>query len=289
MFPFSLFPECLTMFLSGYAVSSKTYDAACKLIRQHPRLLGVSGLNPFFVIYASADCGVPLPDDFNRQLLWTHLDAILHAKCWRGLGSARARANLDTSTDARHLPPKFSLKEEDPEGILGSLFKLIPGGFSGSTRAPAAVDQPVHQLQIVVKDCYMWMAKAQVGTVWYQAGDLDDDIPCFAVIDALTRLLPSCRGGILEILTSDIQLLWGVGGPPSGAWSVVKAICEEYQVKLRGKWAELRGLDPCAKINPAESITPPRDGAVIDAVMNEFMLLESKAAYECMKGHLMTN
>jgi hypothetical protein len=152
------------------------------------------------------------------------------------------------------------------------------------------VPRPVHRLEITIKD-YTWVAKAQVGTVWYQAGDLhdDDDIACFAVIDCLTRLLPSCRGGILEFCSGHIPLLWGVGGPPKGAWSVVQAVCNEYQVKLRAKWTESQGPDPSARINPTESITvPPRDRDVVDAVLNQFRQnqLGGKAAYQCMVVHL---
>jgi len=138
------------------------------------------------------------------------------------------------------------------------------------------------------------MVKAEVGTVWYRAGDLyeDDDIACFAVIDCLTRLVPSCRGGILEFCSGHLPLLWGVGGTRTGAWSVVQAICMKYQVKLRPKWTERPGPDPDARVNPAEIIVPPRDRDVVDAVMNEFQvrlnqnLLDGKAAYRCMMAHL---
>lgn len=52
---------------------------------------------------------------------------------------------------------------------------------------------------------YKWITESQMGTVWYEAGDLvdEDDIACFVAIDSITRLLPSCRGGILEITMSE--------------------------------------------------------------------------------------
>jgi hypothetical protein len=283
-------------------VTPYTYATACKVLKVVARSdynlqILVDKINPFFMIYACADCDIPLPNNFSRQLLWKHLDAILRAKCWRGLGSARKTMQYHTSTDADHVPPKISRKgEEDPDDILKTLLKLSISQSESRfdptpAPAPVAVDvpRPVHGLQITIKD-YKWIAKAQVGTVWYEAGDLydDDDIACFAVIDSLTRLLPSCRGGILEICTGDFRLLWGVGGAPSGAWSMVHAVCKEYNVRLRGKWIAREGLDPWAQINPTEITVPPRDRDVVDWIVNEFMQRQSdsKAAYRCMVEHL---
>jgi hypothetical protein len=285
---------------TGCAVTASIYDAACNVIkdlassRSSLQRLADGEINPFFVIYACADCGVPLPPNFNRQLLWKHLDAILRAKCWGGLGSARADTQQrHTSANADHVPPKLFRKGEDPDGILTSLLRISCRDKSRFEPAPAPaadyVPRPVHRLQITVKD-YKWVARAQMGTVWYQAGDLhdEDDIACFAVIDSLTRLLPYCRGGILEISTGHIHMLWGVGGAPSGAWIVVQDVCMEYQVKLRATWTELRGPDPCERINPAEMITvPPRDRDVVNAVARGFEQNQLYGeAYQCMMSHL---
>jgi hypothetical protein len=85
-------------------------------------------------------------------------------------------------------------------------------------------------------------------------------------------------------------MLWGVGGAPSGAWIVVQDVCMEYQVKLRATWTELRGPDPCERINPAERITvPPRDRVVVNAVMKGFERNQPYSeAYQRMMGHLTT-
>ncbi len=262
-------------------MTPNTYDTACDLLPKHSTDLEClidRGLNPFFAIYACADRGIPLPDKFNRQLLWKHLDAILRAKCWRGLGSGRAKAQHNTSTDPETIlsnPPNFSRREDDPEGIMRCLLKL------------SQAQVPVHEIQIAIKD-YQWIVKAQVGTVWYQAGDLyGDDLACFVVIDVLTRLLPSCRDGILEIQTNDLRLLWGVQGPRSGAWSVVWAACEEYEVQLRAKWSERVKLDPCRPVDPTEaSRVPPREPAVVDRILDNFERLDSTAAYQFMQAHL---
>lgn len=296
-------------------MAPSVYYTACKLIKvlatpspprtpfertpwEHVDLkcLVDSKINPFFVIYACADCVVPLPSNFNRELLWKHLDAILRAKCWRGLGSARATMQQHTGADADYAPPKnFRKEEDDPDNILHTLLQLSKLlKESHFDPAPVSVDVPqaVHGLQITIKD-YKWAAKAQVGTVWYEAGDLydEDDIACFAVIDSLTRLLPSCKGDILEISTGDIRLLWGVGGASSGAWSVVQAVCKLYKVKLRGKfhWTAPRAKDPWARIDPTEINVPPRDREVVDSVVNEFMHreLDGKATYRCMVEHLL--
>jgi hypothetical protein len=198
---------CLTTVFTGCAVTPSSYDAACKIIKGLSQAdvdnLANGEINLFFVIYACADSGIPLPDRFSRQLLWKHLDAILRAKCWRGLGSARANMH-HTSAGADHVPPNIFRKgEEDPDGIIQSLLKLTCSRWRSpfdpaSASASAAVDVPrrVHRLKITIRD-YEWVAEAAVGTVWYEAGDLydDDDIACFAVIDSLTRLLHSCQGG----------------------------------------------------------------------------------------------
>jgi hypothetical protein len=280
----------LPHFVFGCAVTVSTYDAACNIIQSlaGSKLNGdlrclVGVINPFFLIYACADCNVPLPKNFDRELFWKHLDGIIRAKCWRGLCQTRANTEYDKSANADNVRRKiFQKGEHDQDDTLQSLIRISCGG---------ELPRTVHRLQITIQG-YKWVARADAGTVWYRAGDLydDDDIACFAVIDCLTRFLPSYEGGILEICSRHVPLLWGVGGEPEGAWSVVRAICEEYQVKLRVKWTELEGPAPSARITSAEADVevPPRKCAVVDAVMNKFTQNElgSKAAYRLMMGHL---
>lgn len=271
-------------------MTASTYDVACNIIQllAGPNLKGdlqclVGEINPFFLIYACADCNVPLPKNFGRQLFWKHLDGIVRAKCWRGLCQTRANTQYNKSANADNVRRKiFQKGEHDQDDTLQSLIRISCG---------AKVHRTVHRLQITI-DGYKWVAKAQMGTVWYRAGDLydDDDIACFAVIDCLTRFLPSYEGGILEICSGHIPLLWGVGGEPKGAWSVVQAICKKYQVKLRVKWTGLEGPAPSARVTSAEAAieVPPRNRDVVDAVMDEFTQNElgSKAAYRLMMDHL---
>jgi hypothetical protein len=263
------------------------YDAACELIqtfRSRPDDLGrlvSGGINPFFLIYAFADCDIPLPDNFSRQLLWKHLDAIIHAKCWRGLGSKLACAQPGSSSDGAHVPPKFVQKEEDPEGIAQRLRAFQQ---SGSLPAPEPDRGPVHQLCITMTE-HRWVVKTPVGTVCYQAGDLDDnEFASFAVMDALTRVLSHCRGAIVEIFTNDARLLWGVYREPAGAWLVVRALCESYQVRLRAKWTDLRGLYDRDTAAPV----PPRDRAIVDAAVAKLGMMKGNAVYKCMAHHLTT-
>ena len=242
-------------------------------------------INPFFLIYACADCDVPLPVDFSRQLLWKLLDAIIRAECWRGLGSRRAIEGMLTAEEAP-IPGVFSFEGEDPEDIVTRLLK----NYLGSRRAPAPVDSvPVHQVHIATSE-YQWVVKSPVGTFWYQAGDMDEkDIASFAVIDALTRLLAHCRGGILKIHTNDVRLLWGAYAEPSGAWTVVWAVCESYNVCLRAEWAELTKLDTRPPAPSLEKVgpIPQRHGAVVKMVVDKIRRLESRsAAYDCMTRHL---
>lgn len=306
--PLSSSLSSLNLFLSDHffywiAVTPNTYEAACKIVQDIARrdsdlwYLVTGDINPFFVIYACADCDVPLPSNFDRQLLWRHLDAIIRAKCWRGLGSGRADMQQVTGPDVPSMI--FSEGEQDPEGILQSLLNLPISRWRGSSfdsatpkpvPAVAEVPKPVHKLRITIKG-YKWVARAQVGTVWYEAGDLyyDDDIACFAVIDALTRLLPSSRDCVVEISTGHLPLLWGLRGSRLGAWSVVQAVCEKYNVKLRGvtEWPVSGESNPWTPINPETITVPPRDGEVVKSVV-KFMqeLLDSKDAHRCMMEHL---
>lgn len=283
-------------FFSVCAVASSTYDAACSILKELSgkgtdfECLVKDGINPFFLIYAFADCNIPLPTNFSRQLLWKHLDAIVRAKCWRGLGYGRTNPLRDTSAEVDHAPPKGG----EQDAILESLLKLsYRKGFFNPTLAlePTTVTKPLHQFKINIAN-YRWIAKGQMGTVWYEAGDLveQDDIACFAAIDFMTRVLPSCRGGILEIATADFRLLWGLGGARSSAWSVVQDVCAGYRVTLRGEWTSDRSPSPDERVDPSDGlIVPPRNYDIVNAFLNKFReynLDSSRAAYRCMMNHL---
>jgi hypothetical protein len=239
------------------------------------------GVNPFFVIYAFADCGLSLPNAFSRELLWKHLDAILEARCWRGLGSNHVNAQSSRSTDVTHVSSNSYHGNDDPEGII-KLLALIHGKVAFPPKPESA---PLHTLRIAITDNH-WLATG-VCTVWYEARDLEDgDIAPFAVIDALTRVLPSCRGGTLEIRTNNVRLLWGVCGSPLRAWSVVRSICHSHKVHLRAKWDEMRGLNTRLYAHPARGTAPrpPRD---VDVVNLAVEVLKGSAAYRGMADHLM--
>jgi hypothetical protein len=272
------------------SVSPEAYDAACQIIRTLAssgsdfEYLVRSGVNPFFMIYAFADCGVPLPNCFSRELLWKHLDGILEARCWRGLGSNHADAQSGSTSTVKCGSPYIRGMKDDPEGIIESLtvdHRLLLAAKPDST--------PVHQLQIAISDCY-WLSVSEMGAVWFEAQDLDDgDIPPFAVIDALTRILPHCRGKILEVRTNSIRLLWGICGAPSGAWCVVRSICDSHQVHLRAKWDQLRGWGNRLHAHPARGSAPVpgRDADLASAVVEQLRMLDSSAAYRGMVGHLL--
>ena len=272
-------------------MSPEAYDTACKIIRTLASsgtdfgCLVRSGVNPFFMIYAFADCGVSLPGCFSRELLWKHLDGILEARCWRGLGSNHVYAQSSSSPSANRGSPYVCDRKDDPEGIIG-LLTLDHRNLPLAAKPDSA---PVHKVHIAMSDCY-WLSTGEMGTVWYEARDLDDeDIPPFAVIDTLTRVLPHCRGEILEVRTNNVRLLWGVCGAPSGAWCVVRSICDGHNVHLRAKWDELRGWGSRLHAHPARGAAPVpgRDADVVTAVVEELRVLEGSAAYRGMTGHLL--
>jgi len=272
-------------------VSSKAYETACELVRNLAttrtdlQVLMNSGINPFFMIYAFADCGIPLPNCFSRELLWKHLDAILEAQCWRGLGSSHAYAQNSRGTRVAHVSSNFCQKSDDPEGIIG-LLTLTRNNVPFTLETDS---MPVHKLNIVITDNH-WVANGHMGTIWYEAQELEDeDVASFAMIDTLTRFLPHCRGGILEVRSNNVRLLWGVCGAPSGAWPVVMSICHSHDVFLRGKWDELKGLSPrpYAHLGRGSAPVPARNAEIVNRVMEELGILKGTAAYGSMASHLM--
>jgi hypothetical protein len=291
------FSACLSfnLFLVAHlvlaSVSPEAYDAACQIIRTLAssgsdfECLVRSGVNPFFMIYAFADCGVPLPCCFSRELLWKHLDGIIEERCWRGLGSNHADAQSSSSPSVNLGPPYVCGRKDDPESII----ELLTLDHRDLSLAAKPDSEPIHKLHIAVSDCY-WLSTGEMGTVWYEAQDLDDgDIPPFAVMDALTRILPHCRGKILEVHTNSVRLLWGIGGAPSGAWCVVRSICDSHQVHLRAKWDQLRGWGNRLHAHPARGSAPVpgRDADLVSAVVEQLRMLDGSTSYRGMVGHLL--
>ena len=293
-FPFSevnAFVAYRVLFL-GCAVSDNSYMAACELVVSLQESASVlqslmdKGVNPFFLIYLCADCNVPLPAGFSLQLLWKHLAALIRAQCWRGLGSNAAILQQRPKSSVVFLPPEYSHTGEDPEGNVTKLLAVAVKDrpFPEAPLTPS----PPRKVQITITG-HRWVALTPVGILWYQAGDLDErDVSSLAVIDTLTRLLPHCREGTLEIHTNDVQLLWGYYGAPTGAWVVARAACASYDVHLRAEWDELKGLntDPALYRSDETGPTPRRDPAVVNVVLDRFRGLEvNSAAYDCMAGH----
>jgi hypothetical protein len=276
---------------SFIAVSPNAYMAACTLVlllagrRTDLQCLLEAGINPFFIIYACADCGVPLPPSFSLELFWKHLDAIISAQCWRGLGAESTAVQNSTHGGALPNFSDFSQENEDREGIVRTLLAL-----SLQSKLPEQVHDsalPVHELCIVITGG-QWVAKCQLGRLWYDANNLaDKDVAPFAMLDTLTRVLPRWSGGILQIYTSDVQLLWGVcGGPPSGAWAVIWQICRSHHIQLRAKWAALKSYEICLPADPAkrEALIPVRDENVVNTIVEELMKGDN-AGYRKMICH----
>jgi hypothetical protein len=247
----------------------------------------MDGINPFFMIYAFADCGVALPDRFSRELLWKHLDGILEAGCWRGLGYNYADVQSGRCSSGKDRSSYVCERNDDPEGII-EMLTLFRRDLPSTTR-PDSV--PVVKLHITISDSH-WVSTSDMGTVWLEARDLDNEVvPPFAVIDALTRILPYCQGGILEIRTNNVRLLWGICGAPSGAWSVVRSICHRYGVHLRAKWDEVKltGLSTGLHVDPGRDVAPVlgRDATVVGAVVEELGVLMKGGAARGMADLLL--
>ncbi|KAI0287714.1 hypothetical protein BC826DRAFT_739786 [Russula brevipes] len=285
---------------SFIAVSPNAYMAACELVLKIARncidlqCALDAGINPFFILYACADCGVPLPGYFSRELFWKHLDAIIGAQCWRGLGAERTAVQNGTgggeveSQSESSSDEDFSQDNEDPERILKVLLALslhieLPKQVKNSAK-------PVHELSIVITED-QWVAKCELGRLWYDANNLaDKDVAPFAMLDTLTRVLPHWSGGILHIHTSDVQLLWGVcKDPPSGAWTIIRQICRSYHIELRAKWAALTSYEISLPADPVKrgALVPSRDENVVNSVVGELMKEGDNAGYRKMICHFM--
>jgi hypothetical protein len=267
--------------------------AACAFVlllarrRTNLQCLLEAGINPFFIIYACADCDVPLPPSFSLELFWKHLDAIISAQCWRGLGAERAAVQNSTGGGALSNFSAISLGNEDREGIVRTLLDLtLQGNPPTQVHDPATL---VRELHIVITGG-QWVAKCDLGRLWYDANNLaDKDVAPFAMLDTLSRVLPRWSGGILQINTSDVQLLWGVrGGPPSGAWAVIWQICQSHHIQLRAKWTPLKSYDICLPADRAtrEALVPARDENVVNTIVEELMEGDN-AGYQKMICHFM--
>jgi len=263
---------------SFIAVSPNAYMAACALVlllagrRTDFQCLLEAGINPFFILYACADCGLPLPRFFSLELFWKHLDAIISAQCWRGLGAERTAVQNSTRDGVLPIFSDFSQENEDREGIVQALLAL-----SLRSELPKQMPDsppPVHELCIVITGD-QWVAKCKLGRLWYDANNLaDKDVAPFAMLDTLTRVLPRWSGGILQIITNDVQLLWGVcKDPPSGAWTIIRQICRSYHIELRAKWAALTSYEISLPADPVKrgALVPARDENVVNSVVGELM------------------
>ncbi|KAI0296832.1 hypothetical protein BC826DRAFT_1174586 [Russula brevipes] len=188
-------------------------------------LLG-AGINPFFIIYACADCD-----------------------CWRGLGAERTA--IQNSTGGGELPSSsdFSQENEDPEASSEHCWLSRSRASCPSTCTLAAGARAVHRDHRGSVG-----AKCKLGRLWYDANNLaDKDVAPFAMLNTLTRVLPHWSSGILQINTNDVRLLWGVcGGPPSGAWTVIGQICRSHHIQLRAKWAALKSYEICLPADPVK-------------------------------------
>jgi hypothetical protein len=245
-------------------------------------------VNPFFIIYACADCNLPLPDGFSRKLFWKHLDGIVRAQCWSGLDFTHGQAGTSTGTQGRAIAARLQFSwQDDPEAIVNKLVFL-----RNTARPPEPTNLFPHELRLIISGC-RWVASSSVGSFWYEASDLGPkDVASFALLDTFTRWLPRWRGGILQVHTNDVCVMWGVRGTYSGLWHEVRALCAQYDVQLQARLGEqpsfnARRRDDYAGKSPNRAL---RDPEVVNAAV-EWLMLHGKqgsAAYRKMLDHLRT-
>ncbi|KAI0293790.1 hypothetical protein BC826DRAFT_969032 [Russula brevipes] len=136
----------------GIFMSQNAYKAACALVQQlagrdrdlRPSLPSRCSDQPLFHNLRLCRLRHFPCTPFNLELFWKHLDAILRAQCWRGLGPNRAlMIQESTRGGPPATPSEFSRMDEDPEGILESLMTIViqrqlaREGAQFGTRAPA--------------------------------------------------------------------------------------------------------------------------------------------------------
>jgi hypothetical protein len=275
-------------------VSPEAFESANALIQQisakrenNLEQLLKADINPFFLIYACADSRISLPKGFSRQLFWKHLDKILSFKHWKGLDFTCEFASGSTGPRRATLSRTHFSLEEDPEGIVGKLAALAD---SGKIPEPLPLDLPVHVLHLNIHEDY-WGAQCKEGMYWCQVRDLDDqDVASFALLDALSRWLPSWRSSVLKVLTSDVCLMWGIRSDRPGVWLVVRALCEQYGVVLSGKFVEPveeRAFPFSSRA--AKTPLPLRDSGIANDAARELMgcgFQGSKKSLQVMLCHL---
>ncbi|KAH9971631.1 hypothetical protein BJV74DRAFT_889347 [Russula compacta] len=198
-------------------------------------------INPFFLIYVCAECDLPLPNGFSRKLFWKHLDGIVRAQCWRGLISVQNQASTSTVVHGGAVAAtrlNFS-QQDDPEAIVNTLVARL----ENTVLPPEPTGLTLYSLKLAISGS-RWEVSSRVGTFRHDAVDLGAsmDVASFALLDTLTRLLSRWQGGILQVDTNDICVMWGVRGMYSGMWHVVRAICKEHGVQLRVRLAEKLGF-----------------------------------------------
>lgn len=250
-------------------------------------------INPFFLIYVSAECDLPLPHGFSRKLFWKHLDGIVRAQCWRGLNTVHNQASASTGVHGRAVQVAAATRlefsqQDDPEAIVNKLIALL----QDNARRPESNGLTLYQLKLAITGS-RWEVSSHVGTFRHDAVDLGAsmDVASFAILDTLTRLLPHWRDGILQVHTNDICVMWGVRGIYSGVWHVVRTICAEYGVQLRVRLIEKLGFHVPPQddymAGPSRGIL--RNRKVVTAVMTSLAATgqQDTTLYRKMQSYLM--
>jgi hypothetical protein len=227
--------------------------------------------------------------------------SILHYLCMCRLQSAIARwiqSEVVLEASRRHCPRAMLVRtrfhsrlqfswQDDPEAIVHKLVVL-----RNTARPPEPTNLFPHELRLIISGC-RWVASSSVGSFWYEASDLGPkDVASFALLDTFTRWLPRWRGGILQVHTNDVCVMWGVRGTYSGLWHEVRALCAQYDVQLQARLGEqpsfnARRRDDYAGKSPNRAL---RDPEVVNAAV-EWLVLHGKqgsAAYRKMLDHLRT-
>ena len=290
------------MMRSCAAVSSDAFNVACAIVqeladRSHSfDCLLNADINPFFMIYAFAACNLHLPRNFNRQLFWKHLDALVHIQRCPGLKSApNSSSSSSSTTGTRRASPQIRAfqRQQDPEDIVSKLLALRNTGRLPNAEQPPA---QVHELLLVIDGAQWSASTSSLGRFSYAADDLPpEDIAPFALLDALTRWLPRWRAGAVLVRTNDVCVMWGVRGyARSGAWRAVRRVCAQYDVTLwRTEFIDHRLLDNVRAGDNSGGhetlVRPLRDPDAVKTAVKGLAApgQESDPAHQVMMRHLM--
>lgn len=219
-------------------------------------LLLDKGLDQHFLIYAHMDLGLPLPKNFNRELLWTHLSALVDLD---------RTNNFASSHSPKFLAARRAGEPHDPDGIVPFLQNCLVELQSGKPPHELNIPPLVHDLEdrevheVTIDSTYritrygcnrrVFPVPPILDSDSEQQHRIDDSFRVYwAVFDFLMCHVRSLAGYniVLQVRTNNFPAVCKLssrraenqaqGGPPSNLRAIIRTILAHFKVELRAAW-----------------------------------------------------